>query len=213
MTRKLLTIIVILLVVLVGGVFAYKTWQGRKSMEKSESQLTADETANWKVYRNEEYRFELRYPPNWIVEENSGEEIGVLSEYLDTLDRKKDNFFFVSFYDSKEKWRGKDSYIDLQIIDPSPVKNIEETKCHPIGGRETCITTYKSIAGSGATINTFEWNEEVDQGIGREIQFINDGKLIRFFASPQQFNEMDLSKALSQTLYVDRISDTFRFTR
>lgn len=39
-----------------------------------------DETANWKVYRNDTYGFELKYPDNWEVDENSALGGGILEK-------------------------------------------------------------------------------------------------------------------------------------
>lgn len=41
------------------------------------------DTSNWKTYRNEEYRFELKYPEEWAVKENRKEIIeSVVNRYV-----------------------------------------------------------------------------------------------------------------------------------
>jgi hypothetical protein len=45
----------------------------KETQIKTEKEAPKDETADWKVYRNEEFGFEIKYPPKWEynkVEEN-----------------------------------------------------------------------------------------------------------------------------------------------
>lgn len=67
MSRKLFITIAIVFIALVSGIFAYKTWQGRQLAQQSfqNSISVQDKTTNWKVYRNEEYGFEVKYPQTW----------------------------------------------------------------------------------------------------------------------------------------------------
>ncbi len=56
----------------VGGYFAYDNFvvkPKRASQEQTKQKTPADETANWPVYKNEKYGFEIKYPEGWIKEE------------------------------------------------------------------------------------------------------------------------------------------------
>lgn len=59
----------IILALLVGGYFALAKYQNLWPFENSgkEQEISgqANETADWKTYRNEEYGFEVRYPNSW----------------------------------------------------------------------------------------------------------------------------------------------------
>jgi len=70
MNLKYILIVVILAAVVGGGILAYQYWRTPKEEVeipevKPSEEITKDETANWRVYRNEEYGFEIRYPSEW----------------------------------------------------------------------------------------------------------------------------------------------------
>lgn len=54
-------IIVVLVVFLVGGIFA---WQ---YLKEPAEEIIVEETADWKIYKNEEYGFEMTYPEEWVA--------------------------------------------------------------------------------------------------------------------------------------------------
>jgi hypothetical protein len=73
MNLKYILIIIILIVVLGGGFLVYqygfKPSEGDKPFQES---LPKDETANWLIYKNEEYKYEIRYPSNLEMTETFG---------------------------------------------------------------------------------------------------------------------------------------------
>jgi len=70
-------IIIVICSVLVVGLVAWQYLGMPKGEEEilEEKALEAppeDETADWKVYRNEEYGYEIKYPERWVVHEVAG---------------------------------------------------------------------------------------------------------------------------------------------
>ena len=65
-------IIIIVCAVLVGGIVAWQYYEMPKGEEVLEGEvseeLPEDETADWNVYRSEEYGFEIKYPKDWHAE-------------------------------------------------------------------------------------------------------------------------------------------------
>jgi len=57
-------IIIVVCTVLVGGIVVHQYREILKEEETPE-EIPTDETADWKTYRNEEYGFEVKYPPKW----------------------------------------------------------------------------------------------------------------------------------------------------
>ena len=58
--------------VIAGGAFGYYVWQKGGLFTalpmptvSSTPTVTPDPTANWQIYRNDEFGFEFRYPKNW----------------------------------------------------------------------------------------------------------------------------------------------------
>ncbi len=68
------TIIVLIIIFLIGGIFVLQYWwipKGEVLQEVIEpEEVIEDETDGWKVYRNEEYGFEIKYPESWRVARN-----------------------------------------------------------------------------------------------------------------------------------------------
>ncbi|MFH1462635.1 MAG: hypothetical protein ABIG08_03015 [bacterium] len=73
MNKKISTpagiIIIVLAALLTGGILAWQCWwmpEGEKGGE-----ISQDETADWKTYRNEEYGFEFKYSSNFSLVEDA----------------------------------------------------------------------------------------------------------------------------------------------
>jgi hypothetical protein len=62
-------VIVIILILVGGGIFTWQYFETPKEEVEPEKKVSeesvTDETVNWKTYRNEEYRFEIKYPRDW----------------------------------------------------------------------------------------------------------------------------------------------------
>lgn len=70
---KYILIVVILAAIAGGGILGYyylwiKDLETRLAVVelKMPEKIVEDETADWKVYRNDELKYEFRYPPNWL---------------------------------------------------------------------------------------------------------------------------------------------------
>lgn len=61
-------VVVIVVVFIAGGIFA---WQYLKVPKE----ITEDETVNWKVYSNEAYKYEIKYPPNLKTAKEEAEKL------------------------------------------------------------------------------------------------------------------------------------------
>jgi len=71
---KFILIILILAILVGGGILGYLRYFKREMIsltkfpEIKKPEKIEDETANWKTYRNEEYKFEVKYPPDWGID-------------------------------------------------------------------------------------------------------------------------------------------------
>ncbi len=68
---SIIGIIIIFLILVGGGYFAWQYLEEKKeeakTPEQEQEQVVVDEVADWEVYKNEEYGFEIKYPKNWEV--------------------------------------------------------------------------------------------------------------------------------------------------
>lgn len=69
--KGLAPILVVLLIVLaVGGYLLYqKQFKPAFTPQSPPSPIASDETANWKTYTNNKYKYSFKYPPSWISNE------------------------------------------------------------------------------------------------------------------------------------------------
>ncbi len=84
-------IVVILIILVGGGILAWQYWAVPKEEMpevKTPEEIIEDETADWDTYRNEEYGFEIKYPPNVFITSETEREDGAFiigfcpSDYL-----------------------------------------------------------------------------------------------------------------------------------
>ena len=76
---KYILVVLILAVVAGGGILFWIKTQEIPVIEfpeiKKPEKVVEDETANWKIHRNNEYRFEAKYPDGWEWKEQKHEEV------------------------------------------------------------------------------------------------------------------------------------------
>ena len=129
-SKNIFITITLILIVLAGAVFA---WQYLSEQEKE----IVDEAADWKIYQNEEYGFEIKYPKDWIFNTDvmsfnflSGKLVKGSDEFSCSLNvaltTKGTNAEYINTL-PKEKWQRSEidtngkSAIKLAAVD-SPIK-------------------------------------------------------------------------------------------
>lgn len=136
---KYILIVVILAVIVGGGVLVWTKKQEVPStgLPETEEKEVEDETADWKTYRNEWYGFEIKYPEDWIFNQDvmsfgfsSGKLINGSDEFSCSLNialaTKGTNAEYINSL-PKEKWQrseidiNRESTIKLTSVD-SPIK-------------------------------------------------------------------------------------------
>ena len=58
-------IMIVLIILITGGILAYKYWWMPKEEVKAPEEITTDETADWVVCKNERYHFSIKLPPSF----------------------------------------------------------------------------------------------------------------------------------------------------
>ncbi len=166
--------IILILVILVGG---FTWWQyGEIEKLRNESpdielpekkeeeikiseKLVEDETADWKIYRNEEYGFEMKYSPNWEIKDNS---------FLNT----SCNF---------DHYSGVDCYIDFSTSENNNLvslnKWIEDNLSHLYFPRNKETFIVDEVEGIKADITILHSLN------GAVVVFTKDGLVYQFMAS------------------------------
>ena len=140
MSRKLLMILVI--IAFAGcGVFGFLWWQTMKELSsqverienlskqieilkkqyetsQTKEETPVDETANWKIYRNKKYGYEIKYPEDWKFEEQKlMANLGHLNSILLQSNKKSSNLEEDSL--SIDIWNSSVYSYD-QLMEPPP---------------------------------------------------------------------------------------------
>ncbi len=152
---------------------------------------TANPTANWKTYQNEKYGFELKYPQNWMVEENAkvgspdGRGISIREGY----------------------WRGFNIY-DLGNIRNTDYKNL------PILENSDYVMDAQTIIIENQTVKLNIVRNPADVEIGYPVDLVlkHNGYLLTFMGffnedSPNPKEKDDFIIVFKQIL------STFKFTK
>ena len=119
----------IVLIILAGGIFAWQRgWL--KDIQRQEVQQE-NETANWEIYRDLKYGYEIKYPNGWQIENLS-------TVYDEASSIKNDVRFYppqVTLYDKS----AKDPFIEVEVLDNSEGNSI------PVTFRFTWPTSCKDV--------------------------------------------------------------------
>ncbi len=157
-----IALIIIFVILAGGGILAWQFLKTPKEEIKKQENIVADETANWKVYQNDEYDYEIKYPENWYL----------------TVWPKKDHIGFRTYSDNVEPTLN-DSLITIEVESgyASAQKWIDEYK--------STVEPTLATLGPAGSIKFFQDNVLVGSEQGYKIGFVGkDGDTtVTFFVS------------------------------
>jgi len=191
-TPLAITIIIVLAVVLFGGALAYQYLvQLKEQPSLPEIKAPEDETANWETYRDEENKFEFKYPKE--LEKN----------YINT---------------HPHEWPPK---VTVRSIDPNFVCEDLESVKTPLGygkqkkvtvnNTEYCVLTMGEGA-MGMTYSSYIYTTNKDNkqlALEFGLSFVSCGALSGINNKMEECNKEQ--KSFDPNILADKIISTFRF--
>lgn len=195
---SLLLIVIIVGILAIGGVLAYQYyWQA--SEEEIEEETSTDETADWKVYRNEEIGYEVKYPKDWYVKEEYRSEC----KFEDCLE-----YLYIENIEEKVIVAGEGpftengSYFKIVILKAENISSIEEwieKGDIPDRVKQERLDFIITLEIGGIEIKAWKGTGSADGG----IEFIKDGRFYRIHyisGSQEQFDkDLDIFKQMLST--------------
>ncbi|MBU3942692.1 hypothetical protein KKA24_01770 [Patescibacteria group bacterium] len=194
---KKLIIALIILIIAVGGFFAYQQLTQEKTPEE-ENQEPIDETADWQVYKSEQGGYEIKYPEGWFLKNKSEINIGGWGDdVLDkiSIENKKD----IMVINTAAYIPDGQGFLYI-LVEKTNVSSIGEYRVQN-GLKQT---ESKNIKIGETNVNAVVSSEEGDNIIfNKTIQFVYNGKI--YYISYEQY--------LGKTGYenLERILSTFKF--
>ncbi len=191
MNKKISTpiaiIIIVLLAIIVGCIVI---WQYLDMPEKeivSEEITLGDETADWKVYRNEKYRYEIKYPNDWNSPIESGDTDALTGNYSGFF--KIGNIFLAFSIDvyendknlSLKEWWGQEFYEKFNVkydysyegmVSIFPGIEAVKYKVERAGFEDTCYLISKNQKVYTIYFSVLPGVEEIEQIIST-LRFID----------------------------------------
>jgi len=175
-TAKILIGVSVLAVILLTGL---AWWKVTDSAKEDNPPVTKDETADWVTYTNDRFKFQIKYPKNWLKVEceqsgPGGAIVGVNLSFApeSTLVGSCESVGIVSF-----------SYLEagyMQILDEEQFNNFKREKV-TVGGIEATKTSGQYKETSTGSSN----NVEKD---GTRIQYLSDHNgytlLLDYYSDP-----------------------------
>ena len=184
-------IVIIVAILAVGAVLVYQYyWQPQTAPAPPEP--SADETANWKTYRNEEYGYEIKYPQNLQKKEISD---AVSFSALNKDKRNIEDFIFMIFYSKDLKTEIKDRRKELFNSKTFRTENAKEEEI--LLDNITATKLSAKIFSLLPELN-FEYSDQIDIFIGEDKNLHIFG-----FISPENESEY--------LIIFDQMLSTFRF--
>lgn len=146
------------------------------------------ETANWKIYQNSKYGFEMKYPNDWLIEGN------------------QDNVYFKRTDISQEEMEGKQIGYPLSIlIEDTSVESILDWFENEFSDRSQDLKPEKQSMTIGG-LNAINYSDPISMGgCDKTFAAIKNGKLFRFLKHGSTCNYSD-------ELFTNIIS-TFKFVK
>jgi hypothetical protein len=181
MNKNIILVIIIIVLASALGYFALI-----RKPETPSVATPADETSNWKTYRNSKYEFEMSYPNEWLVEE------------------KQDIVHFKRMDISQEEMERKQIGYPLTIlIGSTSAESILDWFGNEFSGRDQELRPGKQSMTIGG-VNGIKYSDPMSMGGCNEtFAMIKNGKLFRFLRHGSSCNYSD-------ELFTNIIS-TFKF--
>lgn len=142
--KPLFLTVAALALLVIGGVFCFMSWrpvavnQPVMTPAQTDSENSVD-TSDWKTYRNEEYGFEVKYPKDWSLSEEAGDNghrsaISLMSpETQDLVERRRVSetcdlsFYYYDSIMSEPENRDRATTIEEMVSQNELVRKIGST--------------------------------------------------------------------------------------
>lgn len=172
MSQKYIIAVLILAAVVGGGILGYQYLLAPREevstpTTEEPEEITEDETASWKTYRNEEYDFEVKYPAEWEAKEPSiiqGFRLRLVPEVYATEPLNFYQFLSPDVFRVEFKNPQNEPVSDLRGVPNAIVVTVRNPKNNP--------NTF-----GGIVVKNLDAYEQVIKGYFKEGRVVNQGTL------------------------------------